>query len=123
MSDRDKQKKQDEKSTISNSLYARVNVGQNANKNTLDGPHPLHTGGSMNNKDEKNADTRSFTYLLKYYVIGLGIAALLVFGILQIFHNYFYGAGINQIFPALLALGGSLFVGLFLSGRILKKTK
>lgn len=123
MRDRDKQNKYNQKSNISNSLYARVNVGQNADKNSLDGIKPSHTGGSMNNEDERVADNHSLTHMVLFYVIGFLLSAIVGFGFFKLFQDYFYGEGLNQAFPSLALFGGSLVIGFLISGVILKKLK
>lgn len=123
MSDRDKQNKYNQKSNISNSLYARVNVGQNADKNSLDGIEPSHTGGSMNNEDERVKDNHSLTHMVLFYIIGFLLSAIVGFGFFKLFQDYFYGEGLNQAFPSLALVGGSLIIGFLISGVILKKLK
>ena len=123
MSDRDKQYRYNQKSNISSSLYARVNVGQNADKNSLDGAKPLHTGGSMNNEDEKVSDNSSFSHTLLFYIIGLLMSAFIGFVFFKLFQDYFYGEGLNQMLPSLVLFLGSLSLGFFTSMIILKKLK
>lgn len=123
MSNRDRQNKYNQKSNISNSLYARVNVGQNADKNSLDGIKPSHTGGSMNNEDERVSDNNSLTHMVLFYIIGFLLSAIVGFGFFKMFQDYFYGEGLNQAFPSLALFGGSLIIGFLISGVILKKLK
>lgn len=123
MSDRDKQTKYNQQSNISNSLYARVNVGQNADKNALDGIDPIHTGGSMNNEDERVTDNSSLTHMMLFYIIGFLLSTMIGFGFFKLFQDYFYGAGLNQLLPSFLLFAGSLLVGFFISKVILKKLK
>lgn len=123
MSDRDKQNKYNQQSNISNSLYARVNVGQDADKNSLDSAEPMHTGGSMNNDDERVSDNNSFTHMLLFYIIGFLVSAIIGFGIFKLFQDYFYGEGLNQAFPSLALFSGSLIIGFLVSTVILKKLK
>lgn len=123
MSDRDKQNKYNQQSNISNSMYARVNVGQDADKNSLDSAEPMHTGGSMNNDDERVSDNNSFTHMLLFYIIGFLVSAIIGFGIFKLFQDYFYGEGLNQAFPSLALFAGSLIIGFLVSTVILKKLK
>lgn len=123
MSDRDKQNKYNQHSNISNSLYARVNVGQDANKNSLDSAEPVHTGGSMNNEDERVSDNNTFTHTLLFYVIGLLTSAIIGFGIFKLFQNYFYGEGLSQALPSFMLIAGSLLIGFIISALVLKKIK
>lgn len=53
MSDRDRQRKHEQENNISGSLYARVNVGQNASQDIADGSSVTPIAGSMNNVDER----------------------------------------------------------------------
>lgn len=123
MSDRDKQNKYNQQSNISNSMYARVNVGQDADKNSLDSAEPMHTGGSMNNDDERVSDNNSFTHMLLFYIIGFLVSAIIGFGLFKLFQDYFYGEGLNQAFPSLALFAGSLIIGFLVSTVILKKLK
>lgn len=123
MSDRDKENKYNQQSNISNSMYARVNVGQDADKNSLDSAEPMHTGGSMNNDDERVSDNNSFTHMLLFYIIGFLVSAIIGFGIFKLFQDYFYGEGLNQAFPSLALFVGSLIIGFLVSTVILKKLK
>ena len=123
MSERDKQNKYNQQSNISNSLYARVNISQDADKNSLDGTDPIHTGGSMNNDDEKVVDNNSFTHMLLFYIIGFLTSAIIGFGFFKLFQDYFYGEGLNQAFPSLALFVGSLVIGFLVSTVILKKLK
>lgn len=123
MSDRDKENKYNQQSNISNSMYARVNVGQDADKNSLDSAEPMHTGGSMNNDDERVSDNKSFTHMLLFYIIGFLVSAIIGFGIFKLFQDYFYGEGLNQAFPSLALFVGSLIIGFLVSTVILKKLK
>lgn len=123
MSDRDKQNKYNQQSTISNSLYARVNVGQDADKNSLDSAEPMHVGGSMNNDDERVSDNNSFTHMLLFYIIGFLVSAIIGFGVFKLFQDYFYGENLNQAFPSLALFAGSLISGFFISAVILKVAK
>ena len=120
MSTRDNQKKYDDKSNVDSSIYSRVNIGQGAN-NKFDGPNLTHSGGSMNNPDEQVHHRSSSLTTVIYYVIGSIISALIIFAGMQIFHDYFYGEGLNKLLPSLLLLLGSLAVGFFCSKLIMKK--
>jgi hypothetical protein len=120
MSTRDNQKKYDDKSNADSSIYSRVNIGQGAS-NKFDGPNLTHSGGSMNNPDEQvHHRNISFTTVI-YYMIGIVISAVIIFAGMQIFHDYFYGEGLNKLLPSLLLLFGSLAIGFFCSKLILKK--
>lgn len=123
MSDRDKQHKYNQQSNISNSLYTRVNIGQDADKNSLDSAEPIHTGGSMNNVDERVVDNSSLTHMLLFYIIGFLMSAIIGFVFFKLFQDYFYGEGLNQAFPSLLLFAGSISIGFFISTVILKKLK
>ena len=120
MSTRDNQKKYDDKSNVDSSLYSRVNIGQGAS-NKFDGPNLTHSGGSMNNPDEHVHHRSSSLATAIYYVIGSVISAAIAFAGMQIFHDYFYGEGLNQVIPSLLLLFGSLAIGFFCSKWIMKK--
>ncbi|WP_035051186.1 hypothetical protein [Carnobacterium pleistocenium] len=123
MSDRDKQHKYNQQSNISNSLYTRVNIGQDADKNSLDSAEPIHTGGSMNNDDERVVDNSSLTHMLLFYIIGFLMSGIIGFVFFKLFQDYFYGEGLNQAFPSLLLFAGSISIGFFISSIILKKLK
>ncbi len=123
MSDRDKQNKYNQQSNISNSLYARVNIGQDADENSLDSAEPMHVGGSMNNDDERVSDNNSFTHMLLFYIIGFLVSAIIGFGVFKLFQDYFYGENLNQAFPSLALFAGSLVSGFFISAVILKVAK
>lgn len=120
MSTRDNQKKYDDKSNVDSSIYSRVNIGQGAS-NKFDGPNLTHSGGSMNNPDEHVHHRRSSLATAIYYVIGIVISAAIVFAGMQIFHDYFYGEGLNKLLPSLLLLLGSLAIGFFSANWIVKK--
>ena len=111
MSTRDNQKKYDDKSNVDSSIYSRVNIGQGAN-NKFDGPNLTHSGGSMNNPDE-HVHHRSSSLTV--------ISAGIIFAGMQIFHDYFYGEGLNKLVPSLLLLLGSLAIGFFCAKWIVKK--
>ena len=120
MSTRDNQKKYDDKSNVDSSIYSRVNIGQGAN-NKFDGPNLTHSGGSMNNPDEQVHHKSSFWATVIYYVVGIVISASIAFAGMQIFHDYFYGEGLNKLVPSLLLLLGSLAIGFFSAKWIMKK--
>lgn len=120
MSTRDNQKKYDDKSNVDSSIYSRVNIGQGAN-NKFDGPNLTHSGGSMNNPDERVHHRNSSWTTVIYYVIGIVISAATIFVGMQIFHDYFYGEGLNKLLPSLLLLLGSLAIGFICSKLIMKK--
>lgn len=120
MSTRDNQKKYDDKSNVDSSIYSRVNIGQGVS-NKFDGPNLTHSGGSMNNPDEQVHHRSSTLTTVIYYVVGGIISAATVFVGMQIFHDYFYGEGLNKLLPSLLLLFGSLAVGFFCAKLIMKK--
>lgn len=120
MSTRDNQKKYDDKSNVDSSIYSRVNIGQGAN-NKFDGPNLTHSGGSMNNPDEHVHHRNSSLTTVIYYVIGSIISAAILFAGMQIFHDYFYGEGLNKLLPSLLLLLGSLAIGFSSAKWIVKK--
>ena len=120
MSTRDNQKKYDYKSNVDSSIYSRVNIGQGAN-NKFDGPNLTHSGGSMNNPDEHVHHRSSSLTTVLYYVVGSVISAAIIFAGMQIFHDYFYGEGLNKLLPSLLLLLGSLAIGFFSAKWIVKK--
>ena len=120
MSTRDNQKKYDDKSNVDSSIYSRVNIGQGAN-NKFDGPNLTHSGGSMNNPDEHVHHRSSSLTTGLYYVVGSVISAGIIFAGMQIFHDYFYGEGLNKLVPSLLLLLGSLAIGFFSAKWIMKK--
>ena len=120
MSTRDNQKKYDYKSNVDSSIYSRVNIGQGAN-NKFDGPNLTHSGGSMNNPDEQVHPRNSSLTTVIYYVVGSVISAAIIFAGMQIFHDYFYGEGLNKLLPSLLLLLGSLAIGFFSANWIVKK--
>ena len=120
MSTRDNQKKYDDKSNVDSSIYSRVNIGQGAN-NKFDGPNLTHSGGSMNNPDEQVHHRSSSLTTGLYYVVGIVISAVIIFASMQIFHDYFYGEGLNKLVPSLLLLLGSLAIGFFSAKWIVKK--
>ena len=120
MSTRDNQKKYDDKSNVDSSIYSRVNIGQGAN-NKFDGPNLTHSGGSMNNPDEQVHHRSSSLTTGLYYVVGSVISAGIIFAGMQIFHDYFYGEGLNKLVPSLLLLLGSLAIGFFSAKWIMKK--
>lgn len=121
MSDRDKQRKHNRENNIDSSLFSRVNVGQNAN-NKFDSPKMTHAGGSMHNPDEAEKYTHvSLPRTLLYYSLGVLFSGLIAFLGLKLFQDYFYGAGMNEPFPALILLIFSLTAGFGLSKFVIKK--
>lgn len=119
MSDRDQQIRQNKNSTISSSMHARVNTGQNTGNNS-DGLQMNHTGGSTNNPDERVEEHSSFLKSFLFYVLTGVFAALYILFGLWVFHDYFYNEGLNEILPALALLIISLFLGSLSSKGILK---
>lgn len=75
----------------------------------------------MNNPDEQVHHRSSTLTTVIYYVVGGIISAATVFVGMQIFHDYFYGEGLNKLLPSLLLLFGSLAVGFFCAKLIMKK--
>lgn len=120
MSTRDNQKKYDDKSNVDSSIYSRVNIGQGAS-NKFDGPNLTHSGGSMSNPDEHVRHRSSSLATVLYYVVGSVISAAIIFVGMQIFHDYFYGEGLNKLLPSLLLLLGSLAIGFSSAKWIVKK--
>lgn len=120
MSTRDNQKKYDDKSNVDSSIYSRVNIGQGAS-NKFDGPNLMHSGGSMNHPDERVQHKNSPLTTALYYVVGSIISAAVIFAGMQIFHDYFYGEGLNKLLPSLLLLLGSLAIGFSSAKWIVKK--
>ncbi|MDB6354489.1 hypothetical protein PH235_13070 [Trichococcus sp. K1Tr] len=120
MSTRDNQKKYDDKSNVDSSIYSRVNIGQGAN-NKFDGPNLTHSGGGMNNPDEHVHHRSSSLTTVLYYVVGSVISAAIIFAGMQIFHDYFYGEGLNKLLPSLLLLLGSLAIGFSSAKWIVRK--
>lgn len=125
MSDRDQQIKQNKNSTISSSLHARVNTGQNAG-DKFEGVQMLHTGGSTNNPDERVDEYQPLLKKVLFYVIAGVFTTIYVLLGLWIFQGYFYHEGLNEILPSLALLIISLILGSLSSKGILKlfsKTK
>lgn len=120
MSDRDQQNKQDKNSTISSSLYSRVNTGQNVG-NKFEGMQMLHTGGSMNNPDERVDEHQPLLRTVLFYVIAGVFTTIYVLLGLWIFQGYFYHKGLNEILPSLALLIISLVLGSLSSKWILKR--
>ena len=75
----------------------------------------------MNNPDEQVHRRSSSWATAIYYVVGSIISAATVFAGMQIFHDYFYGEGLNKLLPSLLLLLGSLAIGFFSAKWIVKK--
>lgn len=75
----------------------------------------------MNNPDERMHHKTSSLNTISYYVIGSVISAAILFAGMQIFHDYFYGEGLNKLLPSLLLLFGSTAIGFFCSKWIMKK--
>ena len=75
----------------------------------------------MNNPDEHVHHKSSFWATVIYYVVGIVISASIAFAGMQIFHDYFYGEGLNKLLPSLLLLLGSLAIGFFSAKWIVKK--
>jgi len=51
----------------------------------------------MNNPDEQVHQRSSSLATVIYYVVGSIISAAIIFAGMQIFHDYFYGEGINKL--------------------------
>ena len=75
----------------------------------------------MNNPDEQVHPRNSSLTTVIYYVVGSVISAAIAFAGMQIFHDYFYGEGLNKLVPSLLLLLGSLAIGFFSAKWIVKK--
>ena len=75
----------------------------------------------MNNPDEHVHHRSSSLTTGLYYVVGSVISAGIIFAGMQIFHDYFYGEGLNKLVPSLLLLLGSLAIGFFSAKWIMKK--
>ena len=75
----------------------------------------------MNNPDEQVHQRSSSLTTAIYYVVGSIFSMLIIFAGMQIFHDYFYGEGLNKLLPSLLLLFGSLAIGFVCSKLILKK--
>ena len=125
MSDRDKQIKQNRDSNMSNSMYDRVNIGSNNANNKFDGPHLMHTGGSMDNPDEKTttSSSQSFFHLFFYYLIGLMLSIGFIFIGYVMLRDSFFSVGMNQLLPSFLLVVISLGIGFFSSGKIVNAFK
>lgn len=125
MSDRDKQIKHNRDSNMKNSMYDRVNIGRNNANDKFDGPHLMHSGGSMDNPDEKTNSTQSssFTHMFFFYVIGFVLSAALIFIGYLVFRDIFFSVGMNQLLPSFLLVLGSLGIGFFSSGKLVNTFK
>lgn len=123
MSDRDRQRKHEQENNISGSLYARVNVGQDASQDILDGSSVTPIAGSMNNGDERVPYDSHCPYPFWYYVLGVGFSVLIGSAIFWLFRGYFYGEGMNQVLPSAMLLVGALGVGFLSAKFILRKKK
>ncbi len=125
MSDRDKQIKHNRDSNMKNSMYDRVNIGRNNANDKFDGPHLMHSGGSMDNPDEKTNSTQSssFTHMLLFYVIGFVFSAALIFIGYLALRDVFFSVGMNQLLPSFVLVLGSLGIGFFSSGKLVNAFK
>ena len=125
MSDRDKQIKHNRDSNMKNSMYDRVNIGRNNANDKFDGPHLMHSGGSMDNPDEKTNSTQSssFTHMLLFYVIGFVFSAALIFIGYLALRDVFFSVGMNQLLPSFVLVLGSLGIGFFRSGKLVNAFK
>ena len=125
MSDRDKQIKHNRDSNMKNSMYDRVNIGRNNANDKFDGPHLMHSGGSMDNPDEKTNSTpsSSFTHMLLFYVIGFVFSAALIFIGYLALRDVFFSVGMNQLLPSFVLVLGSLGIGFFSSGKLVNAFK
>ena len=125
MSDRDKQIKHNRDSNMKNSMYDRVNIGRNNANDKFDGPHLMHSGGSMDNPDEKTNSTQSssFTHMLFFYVIGFVFSAALIFIGYLALRDVFFSVGMNQLLPSFVLVLGSLGIGFFSSGKLVNAFK
>ncbi len=75
----------------------------------------------MNHPDERVQHRNSSLTKALYYVVGSIISAAIIFAGLQIFHDYFYGEGLNKVLPSLILLLGSLAIGFFCAKRIVQR--
>lgn len=75
----------------------------------------------MSNPDEHVRHRSSSLATVLYYVVGSVISAAIIFVGMQIFHDYFYGEGLNKLLPSLLLLLGSLAIGFSSAKWIVKK--
>lgn len=75
----------------------------------------------MNNPDEHVHHRSSSLTTGLYYVVGSVLSAGIIFAGMKIFHDYFYGEGLNKLVPSLLLLLGSLAIGFFCAKWIVKK--
>ena len=123
MSDRDRQRKHEQENNISGSLYARVNVGQDASQDISEGSSVTPIAGSMNNVDERAPYDSPRQHPFLYYVLGFGSSVLIGSGIFWLFRGYFYGEGLNQVLPSVLLLVGSLGAGFLFAKFILRKKR
>ena len=121
ISNREQQKKYDRESNVDSSIYSRVNIGQGAN-NKFDSPNLTHSGGSMSNPDEKRKATYSpLSKTIIYYACGVIFTGTIALLGLQLFHDYFYGSGMNELFPSLILIFFSLVGGFSISKFLLKR--
>lgn len=123
MSDRDRQRKHEQENNISGSLYARVNVGQDASQDISDGSSVTPIAGSMNNADERVPYGSPRPHPFLYYVLGFGFSSLIGSGIFWLFRGYFYGEGLDEVLPSALLLVGSLGAGFLVAKFILREKK
>ena len=75
----------------------------------------------MNNADEQVHQRSSSLTTAIYYVVGSIFSMLIIFAGMPIFHDYFYGEGLNKLLPSLLLLFGSLAIEFVCSKLIMKK--
>lgn len=123
MSDRDKQNKHNRDSNISSSMHARVNVGRDLNSNNDSSNLFGHFDvGSMNNSDEKSSSSgnSSFLHTVLFYAIGFGLSVAFMFTGLWLFNDYFYGEGMNELWPSAVLIIVSFGIGFLISKLILK---
>lgn len=125
MSDRDKQIKHNRDSNMKSSMYDRVNIGRNNANNKLDGPHLSHTGGSMNNPDEKTSTTHSHSFLHQFlfYLIGFIFSTALIYIGYLVLRETFFSVGMNQLLPSFLLVLISLGIGFFSSEKLVNKLR
>jgi hypothetical protein len=123
MSDRDKQIKHNRDSNMKSSMYDRVNIGRNNANNKLDGPHLIHTGGSVDNPDEKTNTTHSHSFLHQFlfYLVSFIFSAALIFIGYLVFRDTFFSVGKNQLLPSFLLVSISLGIGFFSSEKLVNK--
>ena len=76
----------------------------------------------MSNPDEKRKATYSqLSKTIIYYACGVIFTGTIALLGLQLFHDYFYGSGMNELFPSLILIFFSLVGGFSISKFLLKR--